>query len=74
MVQRFARFKEMRERGYFTNRMAEWRARQDGAPAPYLLAPNTLAWDVDEYDAYLATRRRLPRRKIASSMEAASES
>jgi len=61
MVRRFARFKEMKERGYFSNRMSEWRARQRGAPPPYEIAPNTLAWDIAEYDAYLASRRRLPK-------------
>jgi hypothetical protein len=61
MARRFARFQQMKALGYFPNRMAEWRARQRGAPAPYELAPNTLAWDIDEYDSYLANRRRLPK-------------
>jgi hypothetical protein len=69
MSRRLARFKEMKERGYFANRMAEWRARQRGAPAPYELAPRTLAWDIDEYDAYLANRRRLPKSGEAATIE-----
>jgi hypothetical protein len=59
MVRRFVRFAEMQERGYFANRMAAWRAVRSGFPAPYELGKNTLAWDLDEVEAYVAT---LPRR------------
>jgi predicted DNA-binding transcriptional regulator AlpA len=59
MARRFARFKEMRERGYFANRMAAWRAVQNGFPPAYELGKNTIAWDLDEVEAYVAT---LPRR------------
>jgi predicted DNA-binding transcriptional regulator AlpA len=56
---RFARFKEMKERGYFANRMAAWRAVRNGFPAAYELGPNSIAWDLDEAEAYVA---KLPRR------------
>jgi predicted DNA-binding transcriptional regulator AlpA len=59
MAMRFARFKEMKERGYFANRMAAWRAVRNGFPAAYELGPNSIAWDLDEAEAYVA---KLPRR------------
>jgi predicted DNA-binding transcriptional regulator AlpA len=60
MARRFARFNEMKERGFFQNRMAAWRAVHDyGFPAPIEMAPNTVAWDLDEAEAHVAT---LPRR------------
>jgi predicted DNA-binding transcriptional regulator AlpA len=59
MARRFVRFAEMQERGYFANRMAAWRAVRSGFPAPYELGKNTIAWDLDEVEVYVAT---LPRR------------
>jgi hypothetical protein len=56
---RLARFKEMKERGYFHDRVAAARAMERGFPAPRELGPNTLAWDLDEAEAYVAA---LPRR------------
>jgi len=63
MARRFARFKQMQELGYFANRMAVRRAVQNGFPAPYELGPNTVAWDLDEAEAYAAG---LPRRRPGS--------
>jgi len=62
MARRFARFKEMKERGYFNDRMAAARAVERGFPAPYELGPNTIAWDLDEVEAYDKSRpRRTPK-------------
>jgi predicted DNA-binding transcriptional regulator AlpA len=58
-LKQFLRFGEMKERGYFSNRMAAARRIAEGFPAPYELGPNTLAWDLDEVEAYVAS---LPRR------------
>jgi predicted DNA-binding transcriptional regulator AlpA len=63
-TRRFARFKEMKERGYFNDRMAAARAVQNGFPAPIELGPNTLAWDLTEAEAYVAS---LPRRVPGTS-------
>jgi predicted DNA-binding transcriptional regulator AlpA len=59
MQKRFARFKEMQERGYFNDRMAARRAVERGFPAPIELGPNTIAWDLAEVEAYASI---LPRR------------
>jgi predicted DNA-binding transcriptional regulator AlpA len=62
MTRRFARFKELKALGYFSNRMAAWRAVQNGFPPAYELGPNTVAWDLDEVEAWLASRpRRAPK-------------
>jgi hypothetical protein len=58
MARRFARFKEMKARGYFNDRMAAARAVARGFPAPYELGPNTIAWDLDEVEEFDGTRRR----------------
>lgn len=75
MARRFARIKEMKERGYFNDRMAANRAVARGFPAPYELGPNTIAWDLDEVDEYDRTRpRRRPGcgiRKPAAAAEPA---
>jgi hypothetical protein len=61
-LRRFARFKEMQERGYFHDRVAAARAIDRGFPAPLELGANTLAWDLDEVEAFVAALpRRIPK-------------
>jgi hypothetical protein len=64
---KLARYSEMKERGFFSNRMTERRLVVDhGYPPPYQIAPNILAWDVDEWEAHVASRpRRLPSKEAA---------
>jgi hypothetical protein len=57
---RLARFNEMKERGFFNDRVAATRAVKRGFPPPIELGPNTVAWDLDEAEAYVAA---LPRRQ-----------
>jgi hypothetical protein len=59
MARRFARFKEMKELGYFNNRMDARRKVWNGWPAAKELSPNTIAWDLDEIEEHVAN---LPRR------------
>jgi predicted DNA-binding transcriptional regulator AlpA len=64
---RLARFKEMKERGFFNDRVAAARAIERGFPAPRELGPNTIAWDLDEAEAYVASRpRRVPTAKASA--------
>lgn len=62
MQRRFWRFKELKERNIFPNRMAARRAvlRGDIEP-PIALSPNVIAWTDDAVAAYLNGRpRRIP--------------
>jgi predicted DNA-binding transcriptional regulator AlpA len=71
-MRRFARFKEMKALGYFNDRTAAARAIERGFPAPFELGPNTLAWDLDEVEAYIATRpRRVPKTGAKASAPSA---
>jgi predicted DNA-binding transcriptional regulator AlpA len=64
---RLARFREMKERGFFNDRVAAARAVERGFPAPRELGPNTIAWDLDEAEAYVAScPRRVPKAKPPS--------
>jgi predicted DNA-binding transcriptional regulator AlpA len=75
MARRFARFKEMKERGYFNDRMAARRAVERGFPSPIELGPNTITWDLDEVESYIDSRpRRTPksgasRKKTSGELE-----
>jgi Prophage CP4-57 regulatory protein (AlpA) len=57
-MRKFVRFKVLQERGIFNDRMAARRAVENGFPAPYELGPNTIAWDEQEVEQYLASRQR----------------
>jgi predicted DNA-binding transcriptional regulator AlpA len=62
MARRFARYKRLKELGYFDNRTSLARAIQAGFPAAYELGPNTVAWDLDEVEAWFDSRpRRTPK-------------
>jgi Prophage CP4-57 regulatory protein (AlpA) len=67
----FVRFKYLQNEKIVNDRMALARAiENNGFPRPYELAPNTLAWDLDEVRSWLASRpRRTP--KTGTSKKAA---
>jgi hypothetical protein len=48
----------MVELGYFKHRMSPSRMQAEGFPPPYALGPNSIAWDLDECEAWLSTRPR----------------
>jgi predicted DNA-binding transcriptional regulator AlpA len=75
MARRYIRFKELQEEGVFANRMDAWRKVAAGFPAAIELGPNTVAWDRDEVEAWLAGRPRRckkPKQADAPVMEAMS--
>jgi Prophage CP4-57 regulatory protein (AlpA) len=59
----FVRFKYLKEQGIVSDRMAVARAiERDGFPKPLALGANTIAWDLTEVNAWLASRpRRMPK-------------
>jgi predicted DNA-binding transcriptional regulator AlpA len=62
MPGRFIRFKELKERGVFNDRMDAARKIDAGFPPPYEMSPNVIAWDADEVEQWLASRpRRRPK-------------
>jgi hypothetical protein len=71
MAKRYARFKELLAEGIFSNRMDAARKVAGGFPQPIELGPNTIAWDRDEVEQWLASRPRRGKRKQAPA-EAAS--
>jgi hypothetical protein len=59
---RFIRYKQLHEEGIFANRMDAARKVAAGFPAPYELGENSIAWDRDEVERWLASRpRRRPK-------------
>ena len=58
MARRFVRFKELKARGIFNDRMDAARKVAAGFPKPVELGPNTIAWDDEEVAAWLASRPR----------------
>jgi predicted DNA-binding transcriptional regulator AlpA len=71
MAMPFVCYKYLQDHRIFNDRTALARAIERGFPKPYELAPNTLAWDLAEVNAWLASRpRRTPKtcaKKSASS-------
>jgi predicted DNA-binding transcriptional regulator AlpA len=62
MARQFVRFKELHERGVFHDRMDAARKVAAGFPKPIEMGPNSIAWDLEEVDAWLASRpRRQPK-------------
>lgn len=62
MAKRYARYKELHDEGIFSNRMDAARKVAGGFPQPIELGPNTIAWDRDEVEKWLASRpRRRPK-------------
>jgi predicted DNA-binding transcriptional regulator AlpA len=57
-ARRLARYPEMVRQGYFQNKMSPQRMEANGFPPPYQLGPHTVAWDLDEAEAWLATRKK----------------
>jgi hypothetical protein len=60
---RLVRYKQLHEDGIVNDRMSLARKiEKEGFPKPLALGPNTLAWDLDEVRAWLASRpRRTPK-------------
>jgi predicted DNA-binding transcriptional regulator AlpA len=72
MARRFIRFKELKERGVFNDRMDAARKIDAGFPPPYEMSPNVLAWDDEEVEQWLASRpRRTPKTGAKKPMLAA---
>jgi predicted DNA-binding transcriptional regulator AlpA len=70
---RLVRFKQLHEYGIVNDRMSLARKiEKEEFPKPLALGPNTLAWDLDEVHAWLASRpRRTPKtgaKKAAGSV------
>jgi|BarGraIncu00222A_1022003.scaffolds.fasta_scaffold43945_3 predicted DNA-binding transcriptional regulator AlpA len=59
----FVRYKYLEDNGIISNRMQLARAiERYEFPKPIALGENTLAWDLDEVEAWLASRpRRMPK-------------
>jgi hypothetical protein len=59
----FVRFRYLQENGIVKDRMALARAiERYGFPKPVTLGENTLAWSLDEVEAWIASRpRRIPK-------------
>jgi len=71
----FVRYKYLEENGIISNRMQLARAiERYGFPKPVALGENTLAWPLEEVEAWIAARpRRTPKtgaKKPASVVEA----
>jgi hypothetical protein len=66
---RLVRYKQLHEDGIVNDRMSLRRKiQEEDFPKPLALGPNTLAWDSDEVQAWLAARpRRVPGSKKASN-------
>jgi len=59
----FVRYKYLEEHGIISNRMQLARAiERYGFPKPVALGENTIAWPLEEVEAWLASRpRRMPK-------------
>ena len=59
MARRFIRYKELLERDIVHSRTdVARRIKNDNFPAPYEFGPNSIAWDADEVEQWLSSRRR----------------
>ena len=58
-MRRYVKFRGLRENGVVDNRvtLSRW-IREQGFPPPVQLGPNSVAYPVDEVEAWLASRKR----------------